>query len=84
MGNLIVRVVRAEGLTGIRRSHVVVTQGQSQAKTKPQDGPAPNYDRNTMIEFNISDENAPVLFSIVDSERDISLMDTQIEFEKIL
>ena len=73
------KVVRAEGLTGIRRSHVVITQGNSRAMTKPQDGPAPNYDNNTLIEFDVGDEGAPILVSIVDSERDISIMDTQID-----
>lgn len=51
--------------------------------TKPQDGPAPNYDNNTLIEFDVGDEGAPILVSIVDSERDISIMDTQIDLQDV-
>ena len=37
-----------------------------------------------MIEFNVEDEGAPILVSIVDSDRDISVMDTQIHFADVL
>ena len=71
-----IQVIRAEGLTGVRTSHVVIRQGDQEGRSRPQDGPAPNYDRDTIIRFDVRDEQQPVLFSIVDTARDISIMDT--------
>ena len=55
-GQLQIQVIRAEGLTNIRTSHVVVRQADSFGRSRPQDGPAPNYDRDTIIRFDVIDE----------------------------
>ena len=83
-GQLQIQVIRAEGLTNIRTSHVVVRQADSFGRSRQQDGPAPNYDRDTLIRFDVLDEQQPIIFSIIDSQRDVSVMDTQIAFEDIL
>lgn len=62
----------------------MIRQGNSEGRSQSQDGPAPNYDRNTIIRFDVIDEEQPILFSIVDSNRDVSVMDTQIVFGDIL
>ena len=66
-GLLHIQVIRAEGLTNIRTSHVVVRQGGSFGRSRTQDGPAPNYDRDAIIRFNVEDEEQPIIFSIIDS-----------------
>ena len=76
-GQLTIEVIRAEGLTGVMESKVVIRQGESLGMTQGAEGPAPTFDtRYSTFRFDIDDESQPILFSLVDSEKDVSIMDT--------
>ena len=82
VGILTITVISAQNLTGVNTSHVVMVQGNQRGESQTATGVSPSFNRNT-IKFNVQDDNLPLLVQIIDVQRGVSVMDTEIPLDRI-
>ena len=83
MGVLHITVVRAENLgQSVNNSHVVCYQGNKHGHTRPGKGQNPEYTENE-ISFEVDDDQIPVNVQVVDIDRGVQLIQSEISFDEI-
>ena len=83
MGVLHITVIRAENLgTQINNSHVVCYQGNKHGHTRPAKGQNPQYTENE-ISFEVDDDQIPLNVQVIDIDRGVQLIQSEISFDEI-
>ena len=82
MGVLHISVIRAENLVNVNNSHVICYQGNKHGQTRPAKGQAPTY-ADSEIQFEVDDDQTPLVVQILDIDRGIAVLETQVSFDDI-
>ena len=82
MGNLHISVIRAENLNGVNNSHVICYQGNKHGQTRPAKGFSPTYG-DSELKFEVDDDQSPLVVQILDIDRGIAVLETQVSFDDI-
>lgn len=82
MGILHISVIRAENLNGVNKSHVVCYQDNKRGQTASAKGFSPTYG-DSELSFEVDNDQSPLIVQIIDVDRGIAVLETQVSFEDI-